>query len=204
MVANGFEWITHKYIWHGVHRKGKARYSPVPSSMGSHWQHHHQVRQMAFKDICYDEDIHHFRTRHEIASWVVVASVFGVGFYPWSKEMALATVYSAANDDFIHRRAHLDPEWAKRHSSWHYDHHMNRHQDANWCVTKPWFDYLLGTRVISSLDLKENNPFGLRLPKVISMYLNHLAESYFPVKQAHSVKDSVRQIDINAESLGLK
>lgn len=42
---------------------------------------------------------------------------------------------------------------------WHYDHHMNSNQDANWCVTKPWFDYLMGTRVISSADLQEKIPW---------------------------------------------
>ncbi len=29
---------------------------------------------------------------------------------------------------------------------------------------QPWFDYLLGTRVISSADLQEQNPLGLSLP----------------------------------------
>jgi sterol desaturase/sphingolipid hydroxylase (fatty acid hydroxylase superfamily) len=46
-----------------------------------------------------------------------------------------------------HRRAHLDPSWAREHLSWHYDHHMGPDQDANWCVTWPWFDHLMGTRV---------------------------------------------------------
>ena len=58
----------------------------------------------------------------------------------------------------MHRRAHLQPEWARK-IPWHYDHHMNSNQDANWCVTKPWFDYLMGTRVISSADLQEKIPW---------------------------------------------
>ena len=45
-----------------------------------------------------------------------------------------------------HRRAHLDPEWARRHLPWHYDHHMGPDQDLNWCVVWPWFDDLVGTR----------------------------------------------------------
>ena len=44
------------------------------------------------------------------------------------------------------RRAHLDPEWAREHLPWHYDHHMGRDQNANWCVTYPLFDYVMGTR----------------------------------------------------------
>ena len=46
----------------------------------------------------------------------------------------------------VHKRAHLDPEWAKVHLPWHYDHHMGPNQNANWCVTRPWFDHLMGTR----------------------------------------------------------
>ena len=48
---------------------------------------------------------------------------------------------------YKHRKAHLDPVWAKQHLRWHYDHHLGGNASANWCVTWPWFDYLLGTRV---------------------------------------------------------
>ena len=74
--------------------------------------------------------------------------------------MALAAWYSAGNYYYIHRRAHLEPDWAKRKIPWHYDHHMNSNQDANWCVTKPWFDYVMGTRVVSSADLKNKILWG--------------------------------------------
>jgi sterol desaturase/sphingolipid hydroxylase (fatty acid hydroxylase superfamily) len=45
-----------------------------------------------------------------------------------------------------HKRAHLDPAWAREHLPWHYDHHMAPDQDANWCVTHPFFDHVMGTR----------------------------------------------------------
>ena len=48
VVANGFEWFAHKYVLHGVHRPGKSRYSPVPESMRSHWEHHRIVRKTEF------------------------------------------------------------------------------------------------------------------------------------------------------------
>ena len=32
VILNGYEWFAHKYLLHGVHRKGKPRYSPVPKS----------------------------------------------------------------------------------------------------------------------------------------------------------------------------
>jgi sterol desaturase/sphingolipid hydroxylase (fatty acid hydroxylase superfamily) len=46
-----------------------------------------------------------------------------------------------------HKRSHLDVEWAREHLPWHYDHHMGPNQDANWCVTRPWFDHVMGTRI---------------------------------------------------------
>jgi sterol desaturase/sphingolipid hydroxylase (fatty acid hydroxylase superfamily) len=47
----------------------------------------------------------------------------------------------------VHKRAHLDSTWAREHLPWHYDHHMGPNQHRNWCVTHPWFDRVVGTRV---------------------------------------------------------
>ena len=55
-------------------------------------------------------------------------------------------IYSLINYYRKHKRAHLDPEWAREHLPWHYDHHMGRNQHANWCVSQPWFDWVMGTR----------------------------------------------------------
>jgi len=40
---------------------------------------------------------------------------------------------------------------------------MNTNQDANWCVTRPWFDYIMGTRIKANSDLAECNPLGVKL-----------------------------------------
>ncbi len=182
VVANGFEWVAHKFILHGTHRAGQTRYSPVPRSMQSHWEHHREVRKHQFEDDSYVQGLSHWRTRNEIGSLVVVAGVAGLIFYPFSKGMSLAAAYSAGNYYYIHRRAHLEPDWAKHKIPWHYDHHMNSNQDANWCVTKPWFDYILGTRVISSPDLQEKNPLGIALPAPLSMWLSTQINRVFPAQ----------------------
>jgi hypothetical protein len=57
---------------------------------------------------------------------------------------------------------------------------MNTNQDANWCVTRPWFDYIMGTRVISSEDLAETNPLGIKLPKFVEKRVNKLARRLLP------------------------
>ena len=73
--------------------------------------------------------------------------------------------YCAANYYYLHKKAHENPEWAREHLPWHYDHHMGRNADANWCVTKPWFDYVLGTREFMPEAPRESNVLGLnRLP----------------------------------------
>ena len=46
----------------------------------------------------------------------------------------------------VHRKAHVDPAWGRRWLPWHVDHHMAPNQEANWCVTFPLFDWILGTR----------------------------------------------------------
>ena len=197
LLANGFEWVAHKYILHGTHRTGKARYSPVPESMKSHWQHHREVRKTDFHDHAYVQGISHWRTKNEIVSLAVVAGAASLVFYPVSKGMALAALYSAGNYYYIHRRAHLQPDWSRKKVPWHYDHHMNTNQDANWCVTKPWFDYLLGTRVISSADLQEQNPLGARLPVPLAQLMNTAAQRYRPAKWVdQSVALSIERPDL--------
>ena len=195
VIANGYEWFAHKYLLHGVHRKGKPRFSPTPKQMESHWAHHREARKQGFSDDCYVEGLENCSTRNELMSLAVAAGVASVVFYPFSKGMALAAIYSAGNYYYVHRRAHLEPDWAKRTIPWHYDHHMNSNQDANWCVTRPWFDYVMGTRVVSSADLKEANPLGLPLPAPLSKALTQAIESVFPAKWVEQKPKLVAQAE---------
>ncbi|WP_347456860.1 hypothetical protein [Acinetobacter thermotolerans] len=190
VVANAFEWLAHRYVLHGIHRKGQARFSPVPRTMQSHWEHHRIVRKTAFFDQGYVEGLRNWRTRNEVGSLVVVATVFGLAFYPISKSMSAAALYSAAKYFYVHRRAHLEPEWAKKHIPWHYDHHMNSNQDANWCVTRPWFDYVMGTRVISSPELQEKNPLGLTLPAPVATFLTDGINRFSPAKWVENPRNT--------------
>ena len=47
---------------------------------------------------------------------------------------------------FAHRKSHLDVQWGKKWMPWHFDHHMGKNQDLNWCVVFPLWDHILGTR----------------------------------------------------------
>lgn len=179
IVANGFEWYAHKYLLHGVPRQGQPRYSPLPLNMKSHWAHHKLVRTQAYYDGGYVEGWSNWRTRNEITSLLKITGVITLAF-PVAPFFVLGSYYAAGRYFYVHRRSHLDPEWGKKHIPWHYDHHMNSNQDANWCVTRPWFDYLMGTRVISSDDLAESNPLGIKLPKFVEKRVNAAARRFLP------------------------
>jgi len=171
IFANGVEWYAHKYVLHGTPRPGEPRYSPVPRSMKSHWQHHKIVRQSAYRDHGYEEGLTNWRTRNEVKSLLALTAVTSLAL-PVAPFFTLGTYYAAGRYFYVHRRSHLDPEWGKKTIPWHYDHHMNTNQDANWCVTRPWFDYIMGTRVVANPELAETNPLGIRIPKTIERPLN--------------------------------
>lgn len=178
--ANGVEWYTHKYALHGKPQAGGGRKSPDEKRMKNHWAHHRRVRLNQYND---DElYLHPFGNdagRLEIRGVVLLAGLTTFVF-PVAPLFTLTSYYCGWNYYNTHRKSHLDPEWGKKVIPWHYDHHMNTNQDANWCVTKPWFDYIMGTRVISSADLQESNPLGIKLPESIEKRLNALVRRYAP------------------------
>lgn len=78
----------------------------------------------------------------------------------------------------------------KKRIPWHYDHHMTSNQNANWCVTKPWFDYIMGTRVTTEVSQTETNPLGVKLPKLLEKPINFAARRIFAKSYA--------KIDLNS------
>jgi hypothetical protein len=190
LFANGVEWYAHKYVLHGTPRKGQGRQSPRPELMRAHWAHHKTCRQENFDEPGYREGLKNEKVRLEATALVTTAAAFTV-LAPVAPFFVLGAWYSAGHYYYVHRRAHLEPEWAKAHVPWHYDHHMNSDQDANWCVTRPWFDYLMGTRVISSEALMESNPLGMPLPAFVEKRLNKLARRLSP--RAFEKLDANRQ-----------
>lgn len=175
LIANGVEWYTHKYVLHGRKKKQGGRASPLPRLMQDHWTHHKTVRQQDYRDdmykLPYGAGHQH---RDDEVNGLVALCIVGSITAPITPFFTLGVYYSAWNYHRTHRLSHLDPEWGKRHAPWHYDHHMNADQDANWCVTKPWFDYLMGTRKPWDLSIMESNPIGVQLPAILEVPLNKL------------------------------
>ncbi len=184
LFANGFEWVAHKYFLHGTPRPGQARYSPFPEQMRSHWAHHKEVRLQGYHDDCYEQGLRHERTRKEVAALLALTGMTTL-VAPVAPFFTLGTYYAAWRYYHVHSRSHLDPQWGRRRIPWHYDHHMNTSQDANWCVTRPWFDYVMGTRVVGDIEHAESNPLGLPLPALLERPLNRWVRRYRPALSAH-------------------
>lgn len=146
IYANAIEWFIHKYA---LHNMGKKK----GSFFAFHWNSHHQKSR---KNGFIDDDYHTplFKTPVQLKEfgmliagillhlpllWVLPgfffgAAVLGLSYFP------------------LHKMSHLDAEWCKKWMPWHYDHHMGRNQDANWCVTFPLFDHVMGTRIKYEYD----------------------------------------------------
>lgn len=140
LLANFIEWFFHKHVLHGL---GRVR--------GRFWsfhfhEHHGNTRRHGFRDPCYERFPLGLHAQGKEAWALLLASLAASPLWlvvPW---FTATLWYCAANYYRVHRRSHEDPDWARSHLPWHYDHHMGPNPHANWCVTRPWFDHLLGTR----------------------------------------------------------
>lgn len=160
--ANAFEWAFHKYM---LHERGQDK----RSFWSFHWhEHHRESRKHGFEDPCYRRSIWSWSPQGKEAAALAAGALVVVPLLPVAPFFTATLWYSAIKYYRVHKRSHLEPEWAKANLPWHYDHHMGKDQNANWCVTHPWFDHVMGTRKRYSydengraFDVKEAAPTGL-------------------------------------------
>jgi hypothetical protein len=139
VAANAIEWAFHKYVLHGLGRKKESFWS-------FHFHEHHvAARRNGHLDEAYAKPIWGWNAQSKEALALVGGCALATPLFPVAPFFTGTLWYSAINYYYTHKRAHLDPDWARHHLPWHFDHHMGA-SNANWCVTKPWFDWLLGTR----------------------------------------------------------
>ncbi len=147
LYANLIEWLIHKYLLHGVGANKASFWS-------FHWHDHHgESRRQGFFDPQYARPLFTWGSPQlKEAISVVGIALAHAPLLPFLPAFTLTVFASAARYYFVHRRAHVDPQWGKRHVPWHYDHHMGKDQNSNWCATGQWFDVIMGTRKICSYD----------------------------------------------------
>lgn len=142
VVGNFGEWVIHKRL---LHERGKRK----GSFWNFHWYDHHaESRKNDMIDTAY-------HTRWYRAGWnprtkEIASLAIGIPFYVALlfvlPGVGAAFLYTTFNYYYVHKRSHVDPAWARRKLPWHVDHHLAPNQDANWGVTWPWADWVLGTR----------------------------------------------------------
>lgn len=145
IIQNIAEWIVHKYILHGLGLK-------KDSFFHYHWEHHNRCRKSNNLDEEYIGFFVDFRLspmlKKELAMMVgltlfVAAPIY---FFAW-KALGIATAVVVWYYFFSHAWSHCRYSDNRSFMPWHHDHHMGKDQNQNWCVSFPWFDWLVGTRV---------------------------------------------------------
>ena len=144
LYANAFEWWAHKHLLHGLGKK-------THSFFAFHFfDHHRAARKHGMRDDGYANGVFGGAPQRKEALLLAGLVVVHVPLFPVAPFFTATVAYSAVNYWRTHKRAHLDPAWAEEHLPWHVEHHMGRDQDANWCVTHPFFDKVMGTATARS------------------------------------------------------
>lgn len=135
LFANLNEWIAHRYILHGL---GKRK----TNFFYFHWKHHKTAR----KNLGYDHDYEKLLPlSREAWSLLLLFIVYLPFIYIYPVFVGTLALYAVVYF-FVHRYAHLNVAWGEKWIPWHFDHHLGKDQDKNWCVLFPLWDYVFGTR----------------------------------------------------------
>ena len=138
-VFGYIEWASHKYAFHGL---GRKRTSPF----AFHYHEHHQaVRRNGFYDVAYEGPFWTTPTQFREAIGLLVFGAMHIPLFPIAPFYSSTMWYCLWRYRRDHRRAHLDPAWARDHLPCHYDHHLGD-QDKNFAICWSWVDQIAGTR----------------------------------------------------------
>lgn len=140
LYINAGEWLVHRYVLHGLGRRRTSYWA-------FHWhEHHREARQHDMLDPKYQRPVAGWHAQGKEALGLVGAALVHLPLLPVAPYFTAGVLYALGNYYRVHRRSHRDPAWAREHLPWHVDHHLGPNQHANWCVTRPWFDLVMGTR----------------------------------------------------------
>jgi sterol desaturase/sphingolipid hydroxylase (fatty acid hydroxylase superfamily) len=131
------EWAIHKYVLHGLGRRFSFHLA----------DHHHAVRGNGGYDLAYEGPVWSASTPLRESVGLIAIGLAHAPLFVVAPFYTSTIWYCLLRYRRDHRRAHLDPAWARDHLPWHYDHHMGD-QDSNFGVSWAWFDVLVGTRKV--------------------------------------------------------
>ncbi|MBL8922051.1 MAG: hypothetical protein JNJ54_24590 [Myxococcaceae bacterium] len=177
-AGNIGEWLIHKHWLHGLGRNKKSFWA-------FHWhEHHRESRKNDMVDGQYLRPVFSWSPQGKEALALSLGALAVTPLFPLAPFFTGTLWYCMARYYVVHKRSHLDPHWAKANLPWHYDHHMGRDQNANWCVTHPWFDHVMATRKL--YDFGARGPSEERAP--VSRSKSLLGRAWHGLKEAWDVK----------------
>ncbi|GMU58537.1 MAG: hypothetical protein AMXMBFR34_03000 [Myxococcaceae bacterium] len=139
-ASNVGEWLIHKRWLHG---RGKDK----KSFWAFHWhEHHRESRARDMFDAQYVKSVFTWSPQGKEALALSAGALVLVPLFPVAPFFTGTLWFRMWRYYVLHKRSHLDAAWAREHLPWHVDHHLGKDQNANWCVTHPWFDYVMQTR----------------------------------------------------------
>lgn len=149
IVFGAGEWATHKYLLHGLGRDRASRFS-------FHYHEHHQaVRRNGGYDPAYEGPPWSSPTQAREMLGLSLVGLAHAPLFPIAPFYASTIWYCLYRYRRDHRRAHLDPAWARDHLPHHHDHHLGMDQDMNFGIVWSWFDLVMKTREVFVGTLKE-------------------------------------------------
>ena len=130
-AASFLEWTVHKHILHELGKKKVSIFS-------FHWGVHHAT---ARKNNFVDSKISSREFFGILGLCVLGLPISFLLPFTYYVMLLHAGLYLV-----LHNIAHKYPAFAKKYMPWHYDHHMGKNQNTNWCVVHPLADFIMGTR----------------------------------------------------------
>lgn len=140
LYFNAGEWLLHKHVLHGLGRRRQSFWS-------FHWHNHHRnARRYGQRDPDYERPPFAWNGQGKEVAALLGIALMHLPLLPLAPFFTATVWWNTLYYYRVHKRSHLDPDWAREHLPWHVDHHLGPNQHANWCVTRPWFDVIMGTR----------------------------------------------------------
>lgn len=130
------EWAIHRYLLHGPGRPAHH-----------HGEHHRAARDHGGYDPAYEGPAWSTATQRREALGLTAVGLLHAPLLVIAPFYTATIWYCLVRYRRDHRRAHLDPGWARDHLPWHYDHHIDEGA-GNFGVSWAWFDVLAGTRSV--------------------------------------------------------
>ncbi len=114
--------------------KGRSRFK-------FHWKHHAVARKNKNHDPDYKLKI--WQNETYLTALGIALHIPLIFVWP---AFALTAIFYGLVYMVLHRMTHTYVDFFKKWMPWHYEHHMGKNQNKNWCVICPLMDHIMGTR----------------------------------------------------------